>query len=282
MGASVSSPMSQPQPAPQSGPHVQAMPGPAPWRPVFGSWVTAYKRTWRGSIFGRFLSPLLFLLSIGLGLGTLVNKSAGGVDGVPYLQYVVPGIVAAQSMWMAMGESSYPVLGAIRWNMKYHAMLATPVGIDDILIGHLTYVAMQVTGATAIFIGVAALFGSFSSWWVLLCLPVTVLTGMAFAVPVFAFSATQEGADSFNILFRFVMTPLFLFSGVFFPIDQLPALIRPIAWVTPLWHGVEADRSLALGSPDFASVLGNAAYLLVVIAVGGWLARRAFTRRLVV
>jgi lipooligosaccharide transport system permease protein len=224
----------------------------------------------------------MFLLSIGLGLGALVNKSAGGVDGVPYLQYVVPGIVAAQAMWVAMGESTYPVMGAIRWNMKYHATLATPVGIRDLLLGHLTYVAMQVTGATAIFIAVAALFGSFTSWWVLLCLPVTVLTGMAFAVPVFAFSAKQESDGGFNILFRFVMTPLFLFSGIFFPVDQLPALIRPIAWITPLWHGVEANRSLALGSPDFAAVLGHTAYLVVVIAVGAWLARRAFTKRLVV
>jgi len=255
---------------------------PARWRPVFGSWLTAYKRTWRGSIFGRFLSPLMFLLSIGLGLGSLVDKSSGGVNGVPYLQFVVPGIVAAQSMWVAMGESTYPVMGAIRWNAKYHAMLATPVGINDILVGHLLYVAMQVTGATAIFILVAALFGSFSSWWVLLALPVTVLTGMAFAVPVFAFSATQEGPDNFNILFRFIMTPLFLFSGIFFPVSQLPAFLRPIAWVMPLWHGVQVDRSLALGSPDFAAIAAHTAYLLVVIAVGAWLAHRAFTKRLVV
>jgi len=257
-------------------------PTPAPWRPVFGSWLTAYKRTWRGSLFGRFLSPLMFLLSIGLGLGSLVDDSAGGVGGVPYLQYVVPGIVAAQAMWVAMGESTYPVMGAIRWNEKYHAMLATPVGINDVLLGHLIYVAMQITGATAIFIGVAALFGSFSSWWVMLALPITVLTGMAFAVPVFAFSAKQETDGGFNILFRFIMTPLFLFSGIFFPVDQLPALLRPVAWLTPLWHGVEANRSLALGSPDLAGVAGHTAYLLVVIAVGGWLARRAFTKRLVV
>ena len=254
----------------------------ASWQAVFGSWFTVYKRTWRGSIFGRFLSPLMFLLSLGLGLGSLVDKSTGGVDGVPYLQFVVPGIVAAQSMWVAMGESTYPVMGAIRWNAKYHAMLATPVGVDDVLLGHLLYVAMQITGATAIFIGVAALFGSFSSWWVLLCLPITVLTGMSFTVPIFAFSAKQETDSGFNILFRFIMTPLFLFSGIFFPVSQLPAFMRPIAWVMPLWHGVQADRSLALGTPNFAAIAGHVAYLLVVIAVGGWLARRAFIKRLVV
>ncbi|MDQ1537450.1 MAG: lipooligosaccharide transport system permease protein, partial [Actinomycetota bacterium] len=222
------------------------------------------------------------LLSLGLGLGSLVDKSSGGVQGVPYLRFIVPGILAAQAMWVAMGESSYPVLGAIRWNAKYHAMLATPVGIDDVLVGHLLYVAMQIVGATTIFMGVAALFGSFASWWVLLALPITVLTGMAFAVPVFAFSASQESDGGFNILFRFVMTPLFLFSGTFFPIDQLPAFLRPIAWVTPLWHGVDANRSLALGSPHVAGILGHTAYLLVIIGLGGWLARRAFTKRLVV
>jgi len=257
-------------------------PVPAHWRPVFGSWVTAYKRTWRGSIFGRFLSPLLFLLSMGLGLGGLVDSSSGGVNGVPYLHFVVPGILAAQAMWVAMGDSSYQVLGAIRWNMKYHAMLATPIGVGDILRGHLAYVAMQVTAATAIFMGVAAVFGSFSSWWVLLALPITVLTGMAFAVPIFAFSAMQEGDGGFNILFRFIITPLFLFSGTFFPVDRLPGFLRPIAWVTPLWHGVDANRALALGSPDFARVLGHTAYLLVVVAVGAGLAHRAFTKRLVV
>jgi lipooligosaccharide transport system permease protein len=255
---------------------------PAPWRPVFGSWVVAYKRTWRGSIFGRFLSPLMFLLSLGLGLGSLVDKAAGGVDGVPYLQFVVPGIVAAQSMWVAMGESTYPVMGAIRWNAKYHAMLATPVSVNDLLLGHLLYVAMQITGATVIFIGVAALFGSFGSWWVLLCVPITVATGMAFAVPVFAFSARQETDSGFNILFRFIMTPLFLFSGVFFPVSQLPVFMRPIAWIMPLWHGVQANRSLALGAPNFLAIAGHMAYLLVVIAAGAWLAHRAFIRRLVV
>src|SRR5665811_192573 len=90
MSASLSTPTPQPTPRSTTQPR---LPAPAPWRPVFGSWLTAYKRTWRGSIFGRFVSPLLFLLSIGLGLGSLVNKSAGGVGGVPYLQFVVPGIV---------------------------------------------------------------------------------------------------------------------------------------------------------------------------------------------
>jgi len=249
---------------------------------VLGYWLTAYRRTWRGSVFGRFLSPVLFLLSMGLGLGTLVNSRAGGVDGVPYLQFVVPGLLAAQGMWVAVGESTYQVLGAIRWQRQYHAMLATPIAVWQVLLGHLAYVALQLTGATLVFLGVAAAFGAWGSWWVLLAVPVTVLTGLAFAVPIFAFSATQDGDDGFNILFRFVITPLFLFSGTFFPVDRLPVWLRPVAWLTPLWHGVDANRELALGSPRAVLLAGHVAYLLVVLAMSGWLALRSFRRRLVV
>jgi lipooligosaccharide transport system permease protein len=266
-------------------PDVQQAPtnaGEPHWRAVFGAWLTAYRRTWKGSIASRFLSPLLFLLSMGLGLGSLVDRSSGGVAGVPYLQYVVPGILAAQAMWVSVGESTYQVLGAIRWNMKYHAMLATPIGVRDILVGHIGYVGAQLAGASAIFMAVSAAFGAFSSWWVLLCLPVTVLVGLAFTAPIFAFSATQESDGGFNILFRFVITPLFLFSGTFFPIEQLPPVLRPVAWLTPLWHGVDANRELALGSPDLVRVGLHVLVLLAFVAAGGWLALRAFHRRLVV
>lgn len=253
----------------------------ARWRPAFGFWLAAYRRTWRGSIVSRFLSPLFFLLSMGLGLGSLVDRSSGGVAGVPYLQFVVPGFLAAQAMFTAMGESTYQVLGAIKWTMQYHAMLATPLGVGDVLLGHLIYIAMQLLSASAIFVVVAALFGAWASWWVVLAIPLTVLAGLAFVVPIFAFSARQETDSGFNMLFRFVMTPLFLFSGVFFPVDQLPVVLRPIAWLTPLWHGVQIDRELALGAPDVLGILGHVAYLLLLVAIGGVLALRSFRARLV-
>lgn len=251
------------------------------WLAVFGYLATVYKRTWRGSIIGRFLSPLFFLLSMGLGLGALVDDRAGGVDGLPYLQFVVPAIVATQAMWVAMGESTYQVLGYIKWNMGYHAMLASPLGIRDILVGHLLSIAGHLTVATTIFMAVAALFGGFSSWWALLSLPIAVLTGMAFTVPIFAFTARQEGDSGFNILFRWVMTPLMLFSGTFFPVDQLPLWMQPVAWLTPLWHGVEASRQVATGQVDWLSLLLHLLVLVAFVAVGWVLAVRSFTTRLV-
>lgn len=282
MGAATSAAEAAPAPGSRGEPGPRApLSTSERWLAVFGYLATVYKRTWRGSIIGRFLSPLFFLLSMGLGLGALVDDRAGGVDGLPYLQFVVPAIVATQAMWVAMGESTYQVLGYIKWNMGYHAMLASPLGIRDILVGHLLSIAGHLTVATTIFMAVAALFGGFSSWWALLSLPIAVLTGMAFTVPIFAFTARQEGDSGFNILFRWVMTPLMLFSGTFFPVDQLPLWMQPVAWLTPLWHGVEASRQVATGQVDWLSLLLHLLVLVAFVAVGWVLAVRSFTTRLV-
>ncbi len=241
---------------------------------------TVYRRTWRGSIIGRFLSPLLFLLSMGLGLGSLVDERAGGVDGTSYLHFVVPGIVATQAMWIAMGESTYQVFSYIKWNRMYHSMLATPLRVSEVLRGHLAAVVGHLTLGTTIFVAVAALFRGFSSWEALLTIPIGVLTGLAFAVPIFAYTGKQTGDDGFNILFRLVLTPLMLFSGTFFPISQLPGWMQPVAWVTPLWHGVELSRGAATGGLTLGWGLLHAA-VLVGFVVGGWYAAvRIFTRRL--
>lgn len=248
---------------------------------VMAHHLTVYRRTWKGSIIGRFLSPLFFLLSMGLGLGTLVDTSAGGVGGVPYLQYVVPGIIAVQAMWLSFGESTYAVFGYIRWNQMYAAMLATPLRVVEVLGGHLAVIVVHLGVATAIFVAVAALFGAFTSWWVLLAVPVGVLTGMAFAVPTFALAASIERDDAFSLLYRFVVTPLMLFSGTFFPVDQLPVVLQPVAWVTPLWHGVELCRAAATGSPPGWAGAAHLAVLIGYVVVGWVLARRQFTRRLV-
>lgn len=268
--------------------HGRATPGPRPplsaterQLAVFSYFLTVYRRTWRGSIIGRFLSPLFFLLAMGIGLGSLVNDRVGGVEGLPYLQFVVPAIVATQTMWVAMGESTYQVLGYIKWNMGYHAMLASPMTVRDVLRGHFLAVAAHLTTATTIFMGVAALFGGFRSVAAVFCLPIAILTGMAFTTPIFAFTARQEGDDGFNILFRWVVTPLMLFSGTFFPVDQLPGWMQPVAWVTPLWHGVEACRDVATGAVAPGPLVGHLLVLVAYAAVGWWLAERSFAKRLV-
>lgn len=249
-------------------------------RAVAGYFLVVYRRTWMGSLFSRFVSPLLFLLAMGIGLGSLVDGASGGVDGVPYLAFVAPGMVAVQAMMTAVSESTYPVFGLFTWNRMYHSMLATPLTVSDLLLGHLTVVAAQGGIATAAFVLVAALFGSFASAWVLLAVPIGVLVTLAFAVPLFGFSARAEGAGSFNVVYRLVITPLMLFSGVFFPVDRLPLVLELLAWLTPLWHGVELSRSAGQGS--FA-VFDLVHLLVLVLFIGlGWVyARTGMTRKLV-
>jgi lipooligosaccharide transport system permease protein len=250
------------------------------WMPAraFGYWLMAYRRTWRGSVFSDLLSPVLFLAAMGFGLGTLVD---GGIDGVPYVEFIAPGVLAASAMQCAVGESTYTVMGAIKWQRQYHAMLAAPLRVTDLLTGHLAYVAMRVTIAASVFLAVATALGAIRSWWALLALPVAVLCGLAFATPVFAFSALQENDLGFAVLFRFVVMPMFLFSGTFFPVSQLPSVIQPVAYATPLWHAVDLCRDLALGTASALPAVGHIAYLALWVVAGVLVARRTFTRRLV-
>jgi lipooligosaccharide transport system permease protein len=253
------------------------------WDRALSYWWLNYQRTWRGTVASGILSPLFFLAAMGYGLGSLVDRGNGGaLGGVGYVAFVAPGVLAAQAMQTAIGESTWPVMGAVKWQRQYHAMLAAPLGVTDVLVGHLAYVAIRVTITSAVFIAVAGALGALESWWVLLALPIAVLCGMAFAAPVFAFSAKTESDGGFNVLFRFIVMPLFLFSGTFFPISQLPAVLQPLAYVTPLWHAVDACRALSLGQAEPLVVLGHAAFLLLWVAGGVVAARWAFRTRLVV
>lgn len=261
---------------------VTAYPRIARLRAVGEYFLAIYRRTWRGSVINRFLTPLLFLLAMGLGLGSLVDDHSGGVNGVPYLAYVVPAIVVFNAMLVAANESTYQVLGHFKWNQMYHAMVATRLGVTDVLLGHLLVVTMHQIFAATVFVLVAAPFGPFTSLSALWCIPAAVVTGMAFAVPIFAFTATQDGDNGFNILYRWIVTPLMLFSGTFFPVEALPVWMQPIAWVTPLWHGVELARSASLGALVAGPALLHLGALLVFIGIGWLLAVRTFTRRLVV
>lgn len=239
-----------------------------------------YRRTWMGSVFSRFVMPLLFLLAMGIGLGSLVDDASGGVDGVPYLLFVAPAMIAVQAMMTAVSESTYPVYGLFTWNRMYHSMLATPLTVSDLLLGHLAVIAAQGGFAAAAFVLVAALFGSFTSWWVLLAVPIGVLVTLAFAVPLFGFTARAKGDSSFNVVYRLVITPLMLFSGAFFPVERLPLVLEALAWVTPLWHGVELCRAAAHGS--FAPFdLVHLAVLVLFVGAGWVYARTGMTRRLV-
>ena len=264
-------------------PSVSRRPGVlAPATRVFAYWMTQYRRTWRGSAFTSVLEPMGYLAAMGIGLGVLVDEGPGAsrLGGVTYLEFLAPALLAAAGMQSAAGESMYPVLGAIKWHRTNYAMLAAPLRVVDVLTGHLLFVVFRIVLNLTVFLGVMFLFDAVATPWAVLAMPVAVLTGLAHATPIFAFSATQENGDGFAMVFRFAIIPMFLFSGTFFPVSQLPDWIEPIAWITPLWHGVDLCRDLALGEVGAGSATLHLLYLTAWVVGGFLLALSAFKNRL--
>jgi lipooligosaccharide transport system permease protein len=245
-------------------------------------WGYQYKRTWRSSIVTSFLIPVLYLTSMGVALGSLIDKHSHGVAGVSYVAYLAPGLLAATCMQIGANDTMWPVMGAIKWMRTYLAMLAGPLDVYDVMLGHLAWVAVRLSIVVTIYLSVMAAFGTVHSPWALLALPAGVFTGMAFAAPMAAFSATLEKDTAFSTVYRFVVIPLFLFSGTFFPITQLPHVLQYLAYATPLFHGVALCRDLTLGQGHPWVDLGHGAYLAAWVGVGYLCARRTFAKRLVV
>jgi lipooligosaccharide transport system permease protein len=243
-----------------------------------------YRRTFRSSAFSSFLSPVLFLTAMGLGLGGYVDRSGGAaLGGLTYLQFLAPGLLAATVMQAAAFEATFPIIGGLNWQRTFHAMYATPLSPRDIALGNLGWMAIRLAMIATVFTAVIVLFAAAQSPLVVLGIPVAVLTGMAFGAPIAAFSATQRTPNRFNVIFRFGITPLFLFSGTFFPIESLPGYLQPVAWLSPLWHGVDLSRGLVLGTVGDRPLVMviHLVALTAIVIVGTWAAARTIERRLI-
>jgi lipooligosaccharide transport system permease protein len=266
-------------------PHGEAVPTrriPTPkWLRAAGYWGYQYRRTWRSSVVTSFLIPVLYLAAMGIALGSLIDKHSHGVGGVSYVAYLAPGLLAGTCMQIGTNDATYPVMGGIKWMRTYFAQLASPLEVYDVLLGHLAWIAARLAIVVSIYLTVMAAFGVVYSPWAVAALPAAVLTGLAFSAPISAFAATQEKDTSFSTLYRFAIIPMFLFSGTFFPISQLPTWLQAVAYATPLYHGVALCRDLTLGLVSWAD-LGHAAYLCGCAVIGYLAGRRTFARRLVV
>jgi lipooligosaccharide transport system permease protein len=240
-----------------------------------------YVRTWRGSIFGNFAQPVLFLLAMGIGLGSYVDKAnSAAMGGVPYLQFLAPALLVSTVMQGSVFEATFPVLAGFTWVRRYHAMFATPLTPFAIAFGQLAWITTRATLVGSIFLVVIVLFRAAATPGIIFAVPVGTLTALAFAGPIAAFMSTQRDTSAFNSIWRFGITPLFLFSGTFFPIEQLPEQIRWITWLLPLWHGVDLARSLALGTAgDDPLVQVAHVVILTTFAVGGAVAMFVMFRR---
>lgn len=241
-----------------------------------------YSKTWRGSAFSTFLNPLLFLVAMGLGVGQLVDEGAGTATlEIPYIVFVAPGLLAAAAMQNGAGDSSWPVMAGMKWAKHYDVALNTPLHTRDLVLGHFGWVTIRLAGTSLVFVIIMSLFGAIEFGRGFIAVFPAVLTGLAFAGPLTAYAAQLENDTGLSSVFRFVITPLYLFSGTFFPIERLPDWMEPLAYVTPLWHGVELTRSIALGAGPAWPWLSHVAVLMVFLTVGFFLALGYFPKRLV-
>ena len=246
-------------------------------------WVTVMRRTWRGSVVTSFLLPFLYLTAMGVGLGSFVddNAGSGALSGVSYLAYIAPGLLATTAMQTAVGESTYPIMSGFKWQRFFYSMAATPLQVADIVAAQIAFISFRVFTSCAVFLGVLAAYGALSSWWGgLLALLTAVLLGLAHAAPMVGLAARMKSENGFSLIFRLGLLPMFLFSGAFFPISQLPAAVSWLAYATPIWNGVDLARMLTLGTVDWWPALGHVSYLLLW-AIAGWVyAVTGFAKRL--
>jgi lipooligosaccharide transport system permease protein len=239
-----------------------------------------YARLWRGLVFSTFVQPVLYLAAMGIGLGHLVSAHSGTVDGLTYLQFIAPGLLVASAMQLAASESMWPVLGGAKWMRQFHGVVATPIGPGELFGGFVTWTALRSMFGAAAFLLVAALLGAIPSAWGVLAIPAAALCAAAFSPLLAAYSITVDSDASFPMIMRLGILPLFLFSGTFFPISQLPSALQPLAALSPLWHGVELARAATTGTFHPAAITAHVAFLAACIAVGTRLGTRNFTRRL--
>jgi lipooligosaccharide transport system permease protein len=246
---------------------------------------TVFKRFWVTNVLASLVQPLLYLLGLGVGVGALVDRTAHAGDvlgGLSYVRYISPGLMVTTVMALSAGESMWPIMGGFVWNRSYLGISATPLGPGDIVGGHALWMAVRCLVASAAVAVVLVLFPDARSWGLLAAIPISALTGVAFAMPLMAFSVQRKTDVGFPAMQRFVIIPLFLFGGAFYPISQLPRWTQAAVEVLPLWHGVELARSF-MGRPLAAS---TAVIHLVVlgawIVVGTVLAERFVRKRLYV
>ena len=247
-----------------------------PWRLVERN-VLAYRRTWLVFVTG-FFEPLLFLLSIGIGVGKLVGKLPVGGHEVDYKLFVAPGLLASAAMNGALLDTTFNFFIKYKYSHTYDAILATPVGTGDVATGEVAWALMRGAIYSTAFLVTMVAFGLVPSWWALLAVPAAVLIGFAFAGAGLAATTFMRSWVDFDYV-TLALIPLFLFSATFFPLTRYPAGLQAVIRLTPLYQGVVIERALVIGDLHWTLVV-NAAYLFVMGAIGLRIAARRIVRLL--
>jgi lipooligosaccharide transport system permease protein len=253
---------------------------------MFGSSLISTRPYLKIAALSQIGSPVLYLLSLGIGLGSIVNSRSGGQSlGTSYLSFLAPALIAATALQVAVGQAMYPILfGGFKFQRIYYAMNATPLTPQQIANGVLAWIASRTAISATLYLAVVACFGGVRSVGTLLCVPIATLGAMALAAPIAVYSATVETErGGFAAITRFLVMPMFLFSGTFYPVSALPEWGRVLAWLSPLWHATELARwaslgplhlSSGVGQVGAAALFGHLAFLTALTVAGvlltGW------------
>ena len=220
------------------------------WR-VFWRNFLVFKKTWLSNIMFNFIEPLLYLGALGLGLGAYVDN----IDGLPYINWIAPGLIASSAMWATASECSYGSFVRMHFQKTFHAMIATPIDLDEVVAGEMLFGAFKSLLYGGVILVVLISLGLVISPWAVLIPFVLLLSGLAFAELGFIWTGLVPSIESFSYFFTLMITPMFLFSGVFFPLNGMPGAVEVIAWFMPLYHVVQLIRSLALGQVSWILIL---------------------------
>jgi lipooligosaccharide transport system permease protein len=240
--------------------------------------VILYRRSWLSNLLPNFFSPLLYLLSIGIGVGFYVGTR---ISGLPYTIYLAPALAANAALNGAVFETTYNVFVKLRWDKVYDAAITTPLEPEDIALGELMWATTRAVIYGLAFMVVMLVLGDIRSPLAVLSVFAFVLIGLVFAMIGLIFSSIAPSIDWFSYFFTLFVMPLFLFSGTFFPVERLPAALRAVSWFSPLFHGSEMLRDLILRG-DLLAAVGHGAWLLVLCAILYPPACNLFRRRLIV
>ena len=239
--------------------------------------LAVFLKTWQVSFFPPFIEAFLYLVAIGLGIGTYVQQ----IDGVPYVTFIAPAILAISVMNTAFFECTYGSYVRMYYQKSFDAIIATPLSIEDVIAGELLWGATRSTLYVALMLPVLAAFGVVSLPLSLLAIPLAFLGGLLFSGIAILFAAVTTYIDTLNYPSFLFITPMMLFSGTFFPLALLPQAFRYAALFLPLTHVVAIMRMLTLPAPAWTGFL-NLAWIAIAGAVVCVLAINLMRRRLIV
>ena len=212
----------------------------AVWRRHFLVW----RKLALPSILGNLGEPLIMLFGLGYGLGAVM----GDIGGTPYFAFLAAGFVASSTMYAATFETLFSAFSRMHVQKTWEAIVNAPMTLDDVLLGEYMWAVTKALAAGVCMLAVIALFGYAKSVLAIAAIPAAVLVGLAFGGVGLCVNAVANGYDFFSYYMTLVLTPMMMFSGVFFPVDQLPDAVKAVAMVLPLYHGVEIVRPLLLGT----------------------------------